>query len=132
MQEITPDAYNLWKLLFPSEAHNKADQNECQPAADTKVNSRGRIVDFPYYILVTLLQLRQILTKNTKELEEFIITYGDRKVTRQYDALINNSLGMIDTELGRIIEYAKVIEPVDEKTPQSTSAPSSDDSNDEK
>lgn len=113
MKEIDKDSYDRWRELFPSESLSQIATNDSTPITDAKPGTRGKITDFPYYILVTLLQLRQILTKNTKELEEFIATNGDAKVNYQYSALIRNSLGLIDTELGRIIEYAKVIEPTE-------------------
>ena len=115
MKEIDKDSYDRWRELFPSESLSQIATNDSTPITDAKPGTRGKITDFPYYILVTLLQLRQILTKNTKELEEFIATNGDAKVNYQYSALIRNSLGLIDTELGRIIEYAKVIEPTEAK-----------------
>lgn len=113
IQEITQFSYDLWRDVYPSEPYNQIKHYLCSPEDDAPARKKEKIVDFPYYILVTLLQLRQILTKNTKELEEFIATNGDAKVNYQYSALIRNSLGLIDTELGRIIEYAKVIEPTE-------------------
>ena len=115
MKEIEQDSYDRWRELFPSESLGQIATEDSVPITDAKSGTRGKIIDFPYYILVTLLQLRQILTKNTKELEEFITINGDAQVNYQYRALIRNSIGLIDTELGRIIEYAKVIEPTEAK-----------------
>lgn len=108
--EIDAEAYNRWRELYPSDPFEPTpEEDDVLPFGnEIAFATYEQITDYAYYALVTVLKICQILTKNTDELKEFIDMCGDRKVQMQYRCLMNNALGFIDYELGRMIEQAKI------------------------
>ena len=109
--EVDQDSYEKWKELYPSEPFHQIPPEEELSPFDSEADPRGLIEDYAYYALVTVLKIRQILTKNTSNLESFIESHADSLVQREYHALMSNALGFIDYELGRMVSQAKITAP---------------------
>lgn len=109
--EVDQDSYEKWKELYPSEPFQQIPLEEASLPFASDTDSKDLIEDYAYYALVTVLKIRQILTKNTSELTAFIDACAEPHVKAQYQMMMGNALGFIDNELGKMVEQAKFSAP---------------------
>lgn len=81
---------------------------------DFDIEPKDRITDYAYYAMVTVLRLRQILTRDNGEVRAFIDACGTPSVKAKFITTMSEALHVIDRELGRMVEQARITAPIND------------------
>lgn len=113
-EQVDSDSYDKWRELYPSESFQNIPFENTDLPFDFGNEPKDRITDYAYYAMVTVLRLRQILTRDKGEVRAFIEACGTPSVKAKYITTVCAALNIIDRELGRMVEQARITTPIND------------------
>ena len=114
-EEISETDYAEWKDAFPEQATAiEITDDDVFNFGETLINGNERIKNYPYYILVTLLRLKQQFIEHTVKLRESLASGNAKDAETSLLCMDANMVSSFDHEIMRLVNEADILEKVPE------------------
>lgn len=110
-EEISETDYAEWKDAFPNQAAAiEITDDDIFNFGETLFNGTERIKNYPYYILVTLLKLKQQFIEHCTKIREKLASGKAENVEIAFSLMYSDMVVSFDQEIMRLVSEADILE----------------------